>query len=201
MTLFAAIALGGIGIWSMHVVGMTAYKGGEFGYDGLFTLLSFVIPIGAIHAGLWMVVGSQFNYVKLIVAGIIVGLAVVVMHYTGIAAMEATISYDMTLVYVSIAIAVVAATAALWLMVHVSGFVQTLFAALVMGVAVCGMHYTGMAAATIKATNVANFILEGNFFLLALVTLVDVVMLTIVGLLGFMMFSDLADNNRKTATA
>ncbi|TXH64926.1 MAG: hypothetical protein E6Q88_14785 [Lysobacteraceae bacterium] len=78
------------------------------------------------------------------------GLGVTGMHYSGMAAMlmPADIHYDTTIVAVSALIAVVASIAALWLAFHMRGWLQMLGSALVMGVAVCGMHYTGMYAAS-----------------------------------------------------
>ena len=77
------------------------------------------------------------------------GLGVAGMHYTGMAAMlmPAQIVYDPIIVGASILIAIVASIAALWLAFNMRGWMQLLGAALVMGVAVCGMHYTAMAAA------------------------------------------------------
>jgi NO-binding membrane sensor protein with MHYT domain len=79
------------------------------------------------------------------------------MHYTGMAAMimQAKISYDDTLFYASIAIAVVAATVALWLAFNLRGNWQRFGSAIVMGIAVCGMHYTGMFAVQLQHTKEA----------------------------------------------
>jgi NO-binding membrane sensor protein with MHYT domain len=85
---------------------------------------------------------------RLLVAGTLTGLGVALMHYTGMAAMimPATISYDPGLFGASLAIAVAAATVALWLAFNLRGSLQRLGSAVVMGVAVSGMHYTGMYA-------------------------------------------------------
>jgi NO-binding membrane sensor protein with MHYT domain len=79
------------------------------------------------------------------------------MHYTGMAAMimPAKISYDTNLFYASIAIAVVAATVALWLAFNLRGNLQRFGSAFVMGIAVCGMHYTGMYAVRMEHTKEA----------------------------------------------
>ena len=70
------------------------------------------------------------------------------MHYTGMAAMrmQASMTYDRTLFAASIVIAVVVSIVALWLVFHAVRAWQIMVSALVMGLAVCGMHYTGMAA-------------------------------------------------------
>src|SRR6266545_239573 len=79
------------------------------------------------------------------------------MHYTGMAAMimPAKISYDTTLFAASIVIAIVAATVALWLAFHLRGNLQRFGSALVMGIAVCGMHYTGLYAVQLQKTGEA----------------------------------------------
>jgi len=84
----------------------------------------------------------------LLIARLITGLGVAAMHYSGMAAMRmpARMSYDPRLFALSIVIAIGAATAALWAALRLVGFWSTLGAAAIMGVAVSGMHYTGMAA-------------------------------------------------------
>jgi NO-binding membrane sensor protein with MHYT domain len=76
------------------------------------------------------------------------------MHYTGMAAliMPARIEYDPTLFYGSLVIAVVASAVALWLAFNLRGNLQRFGSAIVMGVAVCGMHYTGMYAVKMTPT-------------------------------------------------
>src|SRR5262249_32963524 len=86
---------------------------------------------------------------RLCLAGLITGTGVAIMHYTGMSAMlmQATIDYDRSLFIASIVIAVTAATVALWLSFRLEGMVMKLGASLIMGAAIAGMHYTGMAAA------------------------------------------------------
>jgi NO-binding membrane sensor protein with MHYT domain len=122
----------------------------QVSYDLGITALSAVIAMVSCMAGLAIASAGVFGWGKLVVAGLFMGLGVTGMHYTGMAAMlmPATIHYDTTLVAASAAIAVVASIVALWLAFNLRGWVQMLGSALVMGVAVCGMHYTGMLAAT-----------------------------------------------------
>jgi NO-binding membrane sensor protein with MHYT domain len=117
-------------------------------YDATLTLLSLLLAIAAPAVGLYIVGRGQGSFVKLVIAGVFTGLGVAVMHYTGMAAMimPATIQYDPTLYNASLVIAVVAAIVALWLAFNLRGNLQRFGSALVMGVAVCGMHYTGMYA-------------------------------------------------------
>jgi NO-binding membrane sensor protein with MHYT domain len=151
----AAIALGGGGIWSMHFIAMNAADMGmPVSYDASLTFASLVIAIVASGFGLYVVGRSGGGIGKLLVAGTLTGLGVAVMHYTGMAAMimRAKISYDERLFYASLAIAVVAATVALWLAFNLRGNLQRFGSAIVMGVAVCGMHYTGMYAVKMSPT-------------------------------------------------
>ncbi|WP_345819842.1 MHYT domain-containing protein [Methylobacterium fujisawaense] len=147
----AALAMGG-GIWSMHFVGMLAFETGmPTTYDIGLTLLSLAIAVAATGAGFLWVERTGEGLGSILVAGVLMGLGVAGMHYTGMAALRipGDLAYNRPMVALSVAIAVTAATAALWLSFHQHGVWQKLVAACVMGVAVAGMHYTGMAAATI----------------------------------------------------
>ncbi|HEY6863084.1 MAG TPA: MHYT domain-containing protein [Burkholderiales bacterium] len=148
-TIGAATALGGGAIWSMHFIGMNAADMGmPVAYDATLTFASLVLAILAPGVGLYLVGRGQGSVVKLVLAGIFTGLGVAVMHYTGMASMimPATINYDPNLFKLSLVIAVAAATVAFWLAFNLRGNLQRFGSALVMGVAVCGMHYTGMYA-------------------------------------------------------
>ena len=148
----AALALGGGAVWSMHFVGMVAFHTDRtFTFDPLLTIASFLVSVTPAGLGLLIVTGHSSglaNLARLTTAGLITGLGIVAMHYTGMAALQinADIIYDRTLVTVSVLIAVAAATTALWLASNLhSNWARTLSAP-VMGTAVCGMHYTAMAA-------------------------------------------------------
>lgn len=145
--LSAAIAMGGGAIWSMHFIAMVAHQTPMFvTYDTGITLFSAVVAIVASAAGLAIAGLGRFTLARLVGGGLIMGVGVASMHYVGMEAMlmSATIQYDMPIVALSVAIAVVAATAALWLAFNLKGLLQMLASAPIMGVAVCGMHYTGM---------------------------------------------------------
>ena len=147
----AALALGGGAIWTMHFIGMLAYDMGmPVGYDPFITFVSLVIAVAVVGIGISIVSQQSDSLARLLLAGLITGLGVASMHYAGMEAMvvAADMSYDTGLLVLSIVIGIVAATAALWLAFNLSGTLHQFFAAFVMGVAVCGMHYTGMAAMT-----------------------------------------------------
>jgi NO-binding membrane sensor protein with MHYT domain len=157
----AATAVGGGAIWSMHFIGMNAADLGiPVAYDPALTFASLVLAVVAPAIGLFIVGRSDGGWINLPLGGVLTGLGVTLMHYTGMAAMimPAKISYDPTLFTASIAIAIVAATVALWLAFNLRGNLQRFGSAFVMGIAVCGMHYTGMYALKLEPTKevVAN---------------------------------------------
>ena len=147
----AAISIGGVGIWVMHFIAMLGFAtpGLPVRYEVTRTVLSAVLSVGAVFLGL-MVFGvrTKFAIWRLVAGGVITGLAVNLMHYTGMWAVQikGEIGYNSGLVLLSIVIAVVAATAALWFTVVADSLLVRVLAGLVMGVAVTGMHYTGMSA-------------------------------------------------------
>ncbi|MFC4763424.1 MHYT domain-containing protein [Dyella koreensis] len=188
--LAAGAAMGVGAIWAMHFIAMLACDMGmPVTYDVTLTALSAVLAFGACSLGLAIASSGTFAWSKLVLAGICMGLGVTGMHYLGMAAvmMGAFISYNMNLVVASLAIAIVASIVALWLAFNLRGPLQMIGSALVMGVAVCGMHYTGMAAVSIDdnggqlPANYANGMRGDNLgmsiFVVALVLLVVVLVL------------------------
>jgi NO-binding membrane sensor protein with MHYT domain len=150
---FGAIALGGTGIWVMHFVAMLGFSasGVTIRYNIPETLLSAAIAIVVVGAGLFITELGKRKLPAMLVGGALAGAGVAAMHYMGMEAMEmsAQVSYNPVYVVASIIIAIVAATAALWCTVHIRGTLATIVATLVMGIAVTGMHYTGMAGVSV----------------------------------------------------
>jgi NO-binding membrane sensor protein with MHYT domain len=151
-----AWAIGGTGIWVMHFVAMIGFtvNGADVNYDVSITLASCLIAVLAVGAGLFIVGYSRPSPPRVLAAGLLTGLGVAAMHYAGVAAMRmnAGVGFDRNLVWLSIAIAVVAATAALWFTVTVRRARWITIGAAIMAVAVNGMHYTGMAAMSVHAS-------------------------------------------------
>ena len=148
-------ALGGVGVWSMHFIGMLALRldvGSSYSVPE--TVLSLVVAVLATAASVAMAASRPDSLGRLLLAGCLLGLSVVLMHYLGMYGLKiyGVIDWDMLLVLASIVIAIVAATAALWLALNTPTLKRRLAAALAMGVAVCAMHYTGMAAAEFICT-------------------------------------------------
>lgn len=147
----AALAMGG-GIWTMHFIGMLAYGPGMgVNYDPGLTLLSLLLPILVTGIGLYVVSLPSSGRAKLLAGGLLMGSGIVGMHYLGMAAMRMAgwIQYEPFLVGLSVIIAVAASTVGLWLALRVRARWQTLGAAVALGLAVSGMHYTAMAAVTL----------------------------------------------------
>jgi NO-binding membrane sensor protein with MHYT domain len=154
----AAIAMGG-GIWSMHFVGMLAFTMPmPMSYDIGLTILSLLLAIFVTSCGFYVISRQSVSPLRLVLSGIFMGVGIVTMHYTGMAAMrgDAELSYDRVFVVLSVIVAIGAATAALWLAFRTAGLGQKLAAAAVMGLAVSGMHYTGMRAAIFTAHGPVN---------------------------------------------
>jgi len=144
----ASIVFGGCAVWAMHFTGMLAYRAGmPVSYDIRITLFSLVLPILFCAVGFFAAYRWPANVVAWLLSGILLGAGVATMHYVGMYGMriEAQMIHDPFIVGVSVVIAVAAAAAALRIVVHWSGRMRAL-SPFIMGLAVCGMHYTGMAA-------------------------------------------------------
>src|SRR5437660_2570873 len=149
----APFTMGG-GIWSMHFVGMLAFiMPTSMSYDIGLTILSLVVAIFATSGGFYVISRQSASPLRLVLSGIFMGFGIVAMHYTGMAAMrgQADLSYDRLFVALSVVIAIGASTAALWLAFRTTQPAQHLVAAVVMGLAISGMHYTAMRAAIFTA--------------------------------------------------
>lgn len=153
--LLAAWAIGGTGIWVMHFMAMLGFtvEGMTIRYDIATTAASWITAIVVVGIGIFIVGFGNPHPVKIILAGIVTGCGVAAMHYTGMAAMRmpAHVEYDRTLFIASVVIAIVASTVALWFTVTLRRPAVLFVAALVMGLAVNGMHFTGMFAMRVTA--------------------------------------------------
>ncbi|GLW30797.1 MHYT domain-containing protein [Actinoplanes regularis] len=150
----AALAIGATGIWSMHFVAMLGFEvvGTQIRYDVGLTAASVLIAFVAVGAGLAIaLLGNGARQIRIVLGGVLAGLGVAAMHYTGMAAMRLNgdIHYSASRVALSVVIAVVAASVALWLTLVVRKPAVIFASALVMGIAVNGMHFTGMSAMSV----------------------------------------------------
>ncbi|WP_327080277.1 MHYT domain-containing protein [Polaromonas sp. CG_9.5] len=145
----------GMGIWSMHFVGMLAAKIGiQMVFHWGWTALSLLIAVLASGLSLFLVSRDSLRPWMLVLGGVVMGAGIAAMHYIGMGAMQISpgVRYAPVLFALSLLIAVAASCAALWLFfkLRVSGVGNPLWkragGAVVMGLAIAGMHYTGMAA-------------------------------------------------------
>jgi NO-binding membrane sensor protein with MHYT domain len=149
----AAITMGG-GIWSMHFIGMLAFiMPAPMSYEIGLTTLSLVVAMFVTGGGFFVISRHSGSLLRLVLGGIFMGLGIVAMHYIGMASMREHVDlhYDRIFVALSVIIAIGASTAALRLAFRTTDLGQKLIAAVVMGVAISGMHYTAMGGTTFAA--------------------------------------------------
>ena len=159
-----ALAMG-IGIWSMHFIGMLSFSlSVPLGYDFAVTCYSLIIAILVSWFALFIVTRKRLSLGRLLAGGILMGLGIASMHYVGMAAMlmHPAIHYEPVVFALSILIAIAASTAALW-GAHTLRSTDRQYimrkrigTACIMGVAIAGMHYTGMAAANFAADSICG---------------------------------------------
>jgi PAS domain S-box-containing protein len=147
----AAIATGtlalGSGVWAMHFIAMLAFNLClDVDYDPLITILSMLPSLAASAVALRIISKPRISGADLLAGGILVGGGIGAMHYVGMAAMrmDPVLRYDPWFFGLSIVVAVVLAVLALWIRSRNLGLLAS---GTVMGLAIAGMHYTGMAAA------------------------------------------------------
>lgn len=181
----AAISIGGTGIWVMHFIAMMGFDvtGTQIRYDVPLTAASAVVAIVVVGTGLFLVSYGGGRLLALLGGGLLTGLGVASMHYLGMYAMNmsAHVSYKREIVALSVLIAVVAATVALWFTLRVKKPIWITAAALVMGVAVSGMHYTGMLAMVVTPAGEHDAAVHGADaldFLVPLMTVISLITLT-----------------------
>ncbi|MEV6023246.1 MHYT domain-containing protein [Streptomyces sp. NPDC052036] len=143
----------GSGIWTMHFIAMMGFTVQQtpIHYDKATTFASLAVAIVMVGVGVFIVGYRGATGVALFTGGTITGLGIASMHYLGMAGMRlnGVLEYNTLTVAASVVIAVVAATTALWAAGQIRGFLWSVGASLVMGLAVTGMHYTGMAALSV----------------------------------------------------
>ncbi|MDH0647710.1 EAL domain-containing protein [Pseudomonas sp. GD03858] len=195
----------GIGIWSMHFIGMLAFSlPVELGYDRVLTAVSLLIAVASSGFALWLVSQPKLPWLQLAFGALIMGTGIACMHYMGMAAlrMQPGIDYDPALFGASLAIAVGASAAALWIAFRLrrhTPYVRHIrgVAAVVMGVAIVGMHYTGMAAANFPEGSFCGALVGG----LAGDGLEYVVLITTLAVLAVALLTSVLDARLEARTA
>ena len=163
--LFGGALSMGTGIWSMHFIGMLALQLPiPMSYDIPITLVSLLIAVIVSGFALYTISHGALSLRRLLGAGLLMGVGIACMHYTGMAAMqvEPPVRYNHPLFTASVVIAIVASVVALWIVFQLrtetilSAFWKKAGSALIMGFAIAGMHYTGMASAIFAPDSVCS---------------------------------------------
>lgn len=180
----------GTGIWAMHFIGMLAFHlPVPVAYDLSYTLFSMLIAIATSAIALFTLRRPILGTRNLTVAATLMGFGISTMHYTGMIAMQMSppIRYDASLFVLSVLIAIVASLAALWIAFQLrrkyskAAILAKLGSAVVMGLAITGMHYTGMAAAQFDPNSICLAAESGGIDNTALAIAIGAVTVLILG--------------------
>jgi signal transduction histidine kinase/CheY-like chemotaxis protein len=200
----------GSGIWAMHFIGMLAFRlPMPLAYDPLITFISWLLPVVVSGLALWQLRHRELGGRHLAWGAILMGLGINAMHYTGMAGMrmDPPITYDPWLFLASVVIAIGASAGALWIGFRLNESVRhprllQLGAAVVMGGAIVGMHYTGMAAAHFDASSVCRAAADGvNQDHLAILVAVATFAVLSIALLAAIFDTRLESRNRTLAAS
>lgn len=186
----------GVGIWSMHFIGMLAFSlPVEVGYDLAATTASLFLAIGVSLIALATASRGVLSSARLCIAGTVMGIGVAAMHFTGMHAMQMSpgIVYTIWRVALSVGVAIAASMAALWLAFTLRAsdvqnvVVKRLGAAFIMALAITGMHYVGMSAADFAAGSICLSIgkLDARWLALIVTATSFTVLVGTLALLGF----------------
>jgi diguanylate cyclase (GGDEF)-like protein len=186
----------GVGIWSMHFIGMLAFSLPiAVGYDFSITAASLFLAISVSLIALATASRGTLSRRRLCVAGTIMGVGVAGMHFTGMHAMQMSpgIEYTIWKVALSVGVAIAASMAALWLAFTLRTsnrenlVVKRLGAAFIMAIAITGMHYAGMSAASFAAGSLclAGEKLDANWLALVVTAMSFTVLVGTLALFGF----------------
>lgn len=186
----------GVGIWSMHFIGMLAFSlPVEVGYDLAATTASLFLAIGVSLIALATASRGVLSSARLCIAGTVMGIGVAAMHFTGMHAMQMSpgIVYTIWRVALSVGVAIAASMAALWLAFTLRAsdvqnvVVKRLGAAFIMALAITGMHYVGMSAADFAAGSICLSVgkLDARWLALIVTATSFTVLVGTLALLGF----------------
>ncbi|KWS66091.1 histidine kinase [Pseudomonas savastanoi pv. fraxini] len=195
----------GVGSWSTHFIGMLAFVLPiDVGYDVPLALLSLLIAILSSGFALWLAARPLLSAAQIGLGGLLLGLGISATHYTGMAAMrmQPGIEYTPWLFALSLAISIAASAAALWIAFRLRQqrpriYLMRAVAAILLGTAIIGMHYTGMAAATFADGSFCGALPDG----LSSNGLDRIVLVASLSILGIALFSCILDSHLETRTA
>ncbi|MFC0532275.1 MHYT domain-containing protein [Phytohabitans kaempferiae] len=181
----AAITIGGAAVWLMHFTAMFGFDvpDSPVRYSPVLTVASLVIAVVTTGAALFVVGRGDPTLGRVAIGGLLIGAGAVAMHHTAMAAVRVAgwIEYEPALVAASALIAVATAIAALWLTVVVRGWRAVVAAAFLLGLGLCGMHYTGMAAIRVRLWAPGDNRVEGLSPSLLIVPITVLAAVTLIG--------------------
>ena len=154
----AGLAMGG-GIWSMHFIAMLGFDAGApVRYDPILTVVSFLLAAAG-SSFAFLIAAGRSDRSRMFLAGLVMGVGICAMHYVGMAALRtsASLSYAPGLVALSAAVALIASIAALVAVQQERSAPWRMTAALILGLAVAGMHHLAMAALAVTPQTAAMF--------------------------------------------
>jgi len=199
----------GLAIWSMHFVGMLAFHIGiPLAYDVPLTILSIFYAVIASAIAITIVRLKFNNNLSLVVSTLFMGSGIAAMHYTGMEALKMSpeIFYDQKLFVLSLLIAYVASFVALRLFFKQAMNVEAahrlfdkarFYAAIIMGVAIAGMHYTAMEAAIFDPRSVCTAVGQGiDSGIMSVLIVLGVILIIAITILLLMLDTKYADNRR-----
>lgn len=206
----SSLSMGGA-VWSMHFIGMMSFElCTKVTYNKSITILSILPSFFASYFALVSLNKKEISRKELISVGVIVGSGIGFMHYMGMAAMEMRpkLMYDPLLFSVSLVVAISLAILSIFIQfrlkkrnLKIKNIYLTLVSGVVMGSAISGMHYTGMAAA--RFVTERNQILESSnpdqLFLAFLVSIGSIFVIgSAVATIAFISYKDLFQNLQKS---
>jgi NO-binding membrane sensor protein with MHYT domain len=145
----AAVSIGTMGIWVMHFAALLGFAipGQTIRYNVPITLLSMLIAVVVVGGGLFITGFGPPGWRSMVPAGVITGAGVVSVHYSAMAAlrMPAQMTYNIWLSLLSVVIGIIVSIGLFWAARELEELLSTIGAALLLGLALCGLHYLGMA--------------------------------------------------------
>lgn len=156
----AAVAMG-LSIWAMHFVAMLGFNPGvEVRYDVQLTLASLLLAMAVTAFAFFSAAGH--SRARLIIGGLVMGTGICVMHYVGMAAVvtQARLSHEKVYIVLAFLVAVLASTSALLVAIRERTPAQRAVAAVVLGFAIVGMHFTAMAGVRVAPGTASTEVLQ-----------------------------------------
>ncbi|WP_433945998.1 bifunctional diguanylate cyclase/phosphodiesterase [Paenibacillus sp. SN-8-1] len=198
--LLAGSCVMGCGVWAMHFIGMLAFSLDiQITYDAGITILSLISMILASYVAFRITLPSKVRVRNLAIGGFCMGGGIVAMHYTGMAAMRmgGNLTYDPLYWTLSAIIALTASYASLYLFLkfrnRAAASVAKWISVVIMGIAICGMHYTGMKAMIFSSSHNGNGISNSDSYMqikLILLVCVSAAILVILSISSLAVYFD-----------